>query len=122
MLFLKFQVVKLGRASEVAREAVAEGGNTVSDSLLEDYSLTPATIRGSQTPLRTPLTSAPASDRVLQEAQNILSLTNTPQSMRGKGQYATPTPVRDKLNINPEETFETQVCIKAVFFWGLQLG
>nr|XP_018905545.1 PREDICTED: cell division cycle 5-like protein [Bemisia tabaci] len=103
------QVVKLGRASEVAREAVAEGGNTVSDSLLEDYSLTPATIRGSQTPLRTPLTSAPASDRVLQEAQNILSLTNTPQSMRGKGQYATPTPVRDKLNINPEETFETQV-------------
>lgn len=143
------QVVKLGRASEVAREVAAESGITLSDSLLADYSLTPNL---SATP-RTPA----ATDRVLQEAQNVMALThvdtplkgglntplhnadftsvvptsnatptpntvlatpfrsqkndstpslfNTPGSVRslqGGSTLSTPTPVRDKLNINPE--------------------
>lgn len=55
------QVVKLGRASEAAREAVTEGGlQGASDTLLTDYSVTPA-IQG-----RTPRTPAPTTDRILQ--------------------------------------------------------
>lgn len=53
-------VVKLGRASEVAREAATEGGVGASDALLADYSITPGV--GAATP-RTP---APQTDRILQ--------------------------------------------------------
>lgn len=54
-------MVKLGRASEAAREAVTEGGvQGASDTLLADYSLTPS-VQG-----RTPRTPAPTTDRVLQ--------------------------------------------------------
>lgn len=55
------QVVKLGRASEAAREAATEGGvQGASDALLADYSVAP-NIAG-----RTPRTPAPTTDRVLQ--------------------------------------------------------
>lgn len=54
-------MVKLGRASEAAREAATEGGmQSGSDTLLADYSVTP-NITG-----RTPRTPAPSTDRVLQ--------------------------------------------------------
>ncbi|XP_050465844.1 cell division cycle 5-like protein [Cataglyphis hispanica] len=147
------QVVKLGRASEVAREVATESGITLSDSLLADYSLpTNAAV--------TPRTPA-ATDRILQEAQNVMALThvdtplkgglNTPlnnsdftgvvppsnvvatpntilttpfRSQRSDGtpmnSFNTPggasvrtqngvlatTPVRDKLNINPDENVD----------------
>lgn len=142
------QVVKLGRASEAAREAVTEGGvQGASDTLLADYSLTPS-IQG-----RTPRTPAPTTDRVLQEAQNMMALSHvdtplkgglntslhnadfsgitphkevistpntvlttpfsqrtlqdgrTPgfQTPRPGGMAGTPTPIRDKLSINPED-------------------
>ncbi|TGZ39011.1 Cell division cycle 5-related protein [Temnothorax longispinosus] len=147
------QVVKLGRASEVAREVATESGITLSDSLLADYSLP---TNASVTP-RTPA----ATDRILQEAQNVMALThvdtplkgglNTPlnnpdftgvvpptnviatpntilatpfRSQRSDGtpinSFNTPggasvrtqngvlaaTPVRDKLNINPDENVD----------------
>ncbi|XP_012276782.1 cell division cycle 5-like protein [Orussus abietinus] len=145
------QVVKLGRASEVAREVASESGVTLSDSLLADYSLTP---NAAVTP-RTPAVT----DRVLQEAQNVMALThvdtplkgglntplhnsdftsvtpvanavatpntvlatpfrsqrsdatpansfNTPASVRSQGGGIAPTPVRDKLSINPEDGLE----------------
>uniref|UniRef100_A0A224Z5D5 Pre-mRNA-splicing factor CDC5/CEF1 n=1 Tax=Rhipicephalus zambeziensis TaxID=60191 RepID=A0A224Z5D5_9ACAR len=147
------QVVKLGRASETAREAAQEAGHQASDTLLADYSLTPAT-----GPLRTPRAPALSRDTILQEAQNIMALTNvdtplkgglntplhetdlggpatpkkagaaqtpnslivtpfrtpsttdgmTPRGARTPGsmssqQQTSATPLRDKLNINPED-------------------
>ncbi|KAJ1521666.1 hypothetical protein ONE63_003312 [Megalurothrips usitatus] len=151
------QVVKLGRASEVAREVATESGTGhASDALLADYSITPAGAT------RTPRTPAPATDRILQEAQNMMALTHVDTPLKGgvnteitnsdfsgvtpsrdamatpntvlttpfrsaHGQEgsstpgfstpagfsqrtgavaaATPTPLRDKLNINPEDGF-----------------
>ncbi|XP_046435737.1 cell division cycle 5-like protein [Neodiprion virginianus] len=145
------QVVKLGRASEVAREVATESGVTLSDSLLADYSLTPSAAATPRTPA--------ATDRILQEAQNVMALThvdtplkgglntplhssdfssilpannvvatpntvlatpfrsqrtdgtptnsfNTPTSIRSQAGALVPTPVRDKLSINPEEGLE----------------
>lgn len=150
------QVVKLGRASEVAREVATESGIQMTDSLIADYSITPQVTN-------TPRTPAPQTDRILQEAQNMMALThvdtplkgglNTPlhnsdfsgvmpkadsvatpntvlatpfRSARSEGGATpgnfmtprsgamvpvgpnqlnsyTPTPIRDKLNINPED-------------------
>ncbi|XP_033608501.1 cell division cycle 5-like protein [Cryptotermes secundus] len=149
------QVVKMGRASEAAREVATEGGHQPSDTLLADYSLIPA--RGT----RTPHTPALTTDRILQEAQNTMALThvdtplkggfNTPlhssnfsgmtpqweivttpntvlatpfRSQRSDALHApagggfrtsnldgsrgdvAPTPIRDKLSINPEERLD----------------
>ncbi|XP_044012402.1 cell division cycle 5-like protein [Aphidius gifuensis] len=147
------QVVKFGRASEFAREYAAESGITLSDSLLADYSLTPNATATPRTPLVT--------DRVFQEAQNVMALThvdtplkgglntplynpnfgsvvplsnatptpntilatpfrvqkqndgtplsssfNTPGSVKNTPGILAPTPVRDKLNINPETSID----------------
>ncbi|XP_051173244.1 cell division cycle 5-like protein [Leptopilina boulardi] len=67
------QVVKLGRASEVAREIVSDGGAT--DSLLADYSLTPNTAVTPRTPA--------VQDRVLLEAQNVMALVNVDTPLKG---------------------------------------
>ncbi|XP_043248665.1 cell division cycle 5-like protein [Colletes gigas] len=69
------QVVKLGRASEVAREVATESGITLSDSLLADYSLP---TNAAATP-RTPA----AADRILQEAQNVMALTHVDTPLKG---------------------------------------
>lgn len=50
------QVVKLGRASEVAREVAAESGVETTDTLLNDYTVTPQAAA-------TPRTPAPQTDR-----------------------------------------------------------
>ena len=146
-------MVKLGKASEVAREVAAESGVESTDTLFSDYTMTPQAAA-------TPRTPAPQTDRILQEAQNVMALThvdtplkgglNTPlhnsdftgvlpqaltvatpntvlatpfRSTRSDGAntpgsvgFATPrsgapagnfTPsVRDKLNINPEESLD----------------
>ena len=78
------QIVKLGKASEAARENVAAGGEggdgstRASDALLADYAVTP-----SNASLRTPRTPMPQTDRVLQEAQNIMALTNVDTPLKG---------------------------------------
>lgn len=147
------QVVKLGRASEVAREVAAESGVETTDTLLNDYSITPQVAA-------TPRTPAPQSDRILQEAQNMMALTHVDTPLKGglntplhnpdfsgvmpqslavatpntvittpfrstrsdggatpsstfmtpksgavvpAGLQSTPTPIRDKLNINTED-------------------
>nr|SVE70296.1 EOG090X02CC [Daphnia similis]SVE70920.1 EOG090X02CC [Daphnia similis]SVE71551.1 EOG090X02CC [Daphnia similis] len=71
------QVVKLGRASEAAQDAARETGQRVSDTLLADYSLTQS---GG---LRTPRTPAPAMDKILQEAQNLMALTHVETPLMG---------------------------------------
>merc|ERR1712223_989255 len=149
------QIVKLGKASEAARESVTEDGAEAraSDTLLANYSVTPGTA------LRTPRTPMASQDNIMQAAQNIMALNNvdtplkggvntdlienggdysgatpnvkamqTPNTVltteyrtregqvgltpsqtpsgSGKAGLATPTPLRDKLAINPEEGFD----------------
>lgn len=55
------QVVKLGKASETAREAAEESGHKASEPLLADYSLTP----GGAGPLRTPKGPSLSRDTIL---------------------------------------------------------
>ncbi|XP_049776436.1 cell division cycle 5-like protein [Schistocerca cancellata] len=89
------QVVKLGRASETAREVATESGQQPSDALLADYSLTPAGAA------RTPRTPAPATDRVLQEAQNMMALTHVDTPL--KGGLNTPLHSSDFSGITPQK-------------------
>jgi len=71
-------IVKLGKASEAAREAVNAGGDEErpSDALLADYAVTPG--MAMRTP-RTPMVQ----DKILQEAQNIMALTNVDTPLKG---------------------------------------
>lgn len=70
-------VVKLGRASEAAQDAARESGNRVSDALLADYSIAQSAA------LRTPRTPAPTTDKILQEAQNLMALTHCDTPLAG---------------------------------------
>ena len=72
------QIVKLGKASEAARESVTDGDSQrPSDTLLADYAVTPGST------LRTPRTPMPQQDKVLMEAQNIMALTNVDTPLKG---------------------------------------
>lgn len=70
------QVVKLGRASEIAKEVASESGVETTDALLADYSITPQV-------QATPRTPAPVTDRILQEAQNMMALTHVDTPLKG---------------------------------------
>ncbi|XP_045447036.1 cell division cycle 5-like protein [Melitaea cinxia] len=70
------QVVKLGRASEAARESAGEAG-APTDALLASYALAPAPAAA----LRTP--HAPQRDRILMEAQNVMALTHVDTPLKG---------------------------------------
>ncbi|CAL8298442.1 unnamed protein product [Merluccius merluccius] len=74
------EVVKVGVASEVARQAAeeSESGNSASSALLSEYSLT----NNMGTGLRTPRTPA-AQDKIMQEAQNLMALTNIDTPLKG---------------------------------------
>ncbi|XP_028172870.1 cell division cycle 5-like protein [Ostrinia nubilalis] len=69
------QVVKLGRASEAARESAGEAG-APTDALLADYALTPAPAAAARTPLQ-------HQDRILMEAQNVMALTHVDTPLKG---------------------------------------
>ncbi|CAH2071633.1 unnamed protein product, partial [Iphiclides podalirius] len=68
------QVVKLGRASEAARESAGAAG-APTDALLATYALTPAPA----TALRTPAHQ----DRIMMEAQNVMALTHVDTPLKG---------------------------------------
>ncbi|GLG94841.1 Myb protein [Gryllus bimaculatus] len=103
------QVVKLGRASEAAREVATEGGQQASDALIADYSLTPAGAT------RTPRTPAPTTDRVLQEAQNMMALTHVDTPL--KGGLNTPLQSSDFSGITPQrEVVQTPNTVLATPF------
>jgi len=70
------QVVKLGRASEAAKEAASESGTKASQTLLSDYSVTNAS-----TVLRTPRTPAAATDKILQVSLVLFSNTTQLKSL-----------------------------------------
>ena len=72
------QIVKLGKASEAARDGVVDGESVrASDTLLQDYTVTPSSA------MRTPRTPMAAQDKILQEAQNIMALQNTDTPLKG---------------------------------------
>lgn len=73
------ELVKLGKASQSARDAVEEGGANASSSLLSDYNVTPHSAAASFRSTRTPAQQ----DTVLQEAQNIMALTNVDTPLKG---------------------------------------
>ncbi|KAK5620448.1 CDC5 cell division cycle 5-like protein [Crenichthys baileyi] len=91
------EVVKMGVASEVARQAAeeSEGGNLASSALLSEYSVT----NNMTTGLRTPRTPA-AQDRILQEAQNLMALTNIDTPL--KGGLNTPLHESDFSGVTPQ--------------------
>uniref|UniRef100_A0A3Q2D2A6 Cell division cycle 5-like protein n=1 Tax=Cyprinodon variegatus TaxID=28743 RepID=A0A3Q2D2A6_CYPVA len=91
------EVVKMGVASEVARQAAeeSEGGNSASSALLSEYSVTNNMTAG----LRTPRTPA-AQDRILQEAQNLMALTNIDTPL--KGGLNTPLHESDFSGVTPQ--------------------
>uniref|UniRef100_A0A8C9YX20 CDC5 cell division cycle 5-like (S. pombe) n=1 Tax=Sander lucioperca TaxID=283035 RepID=A0A8C9YX20_SANLU len=91
------EVVKLGVASEVARQAAeeSESGSSASSALLSEYSVTNAMSTG----LRTPRTPA-AQDRILQEAQNLMALTNIDTPL--KGGLNTPLHESDFSGVTPQ--------------------
>ncbi|GFO03517.1 cell division cycle 5-like protein [Plakobranchus ocellatus] len=66
------EVIKVGQANEYARQQVEDAGreDSASRGLLQDYNMTPGTVN-----LRTPRTPA-VQDTILQEAQNIMALSN----------------------------------------------
>jgi pre-mRNA-splicing factor CDC5/CEF1 len=86
--------VKLGRASEAAREVATEGGQQSSDTLLADYSL------ATPTAIQTPRTPAPQTDKILQEAQNIMALTHVDTPL--KGGLNTPLHESDFSGVTPQ--------------------
>ncbi|XP_065340447.1 cell division cycle 5-like protein [Cloeon dipterum] len=88
------QVVKLGRASEAAREVATESGQQASDALLADYTLT------TPTTMQTPRTPAPQTDKILQEAQNIMALTHVDTPL--KGGLNTPLTESDFSGVTPQ--------------------
>lgn len=70
------QVVKLGRASEIAKEVASESGIETTDALLADYSITPQVAATARTP-------APITDRIMLEAQAIMALTHVETPLKG---------------------------------------
>lgn len=71
-------VVKLGRASEIAKGMVSDSGIETTDHLLQDYSITPQNNNAST--IRTP---AYSTDRIMKEAQNIMILTHVDTPLKG---------------------------------------
>ena len=93
-------MVKLGKASEAAREAAEEGGNQASDTLLADYSVTSNSVN-----LRTPRMES-GKDKILQEAQNLMALTHVDTPL--KGGLNTPLHETDFHGVTPRtQTIQT---------------
>ncbi|CAG5131481.1 unnamed protein product, partial [Candidula unifasciata] len=88
------EVIKVGQANEYARQQAEEAGkeDSASRGLLQEYNVTPGHMR---TP-RTPATQ----DSILQEAQNIMALTNVDTPL--KGGLNTPLHDSDFSGVTPQ--------------------
>jgi len=84
-------VVKLSHASQVARQQAEETGGDASQTLLADYTVTPQ----SQS-IRTPKVTSGGRDTILQEAQNLMALTNVQTPLKG----GMNTPMTENLNFD----------------------
>lgn len=90
------EVVKIGQASEIARQTAEESGitNSASSTLLSEYN-----VANNSLALRTPKLPA-AQDRILQEAQNLMALTNVDTPL--KGGLNTPLHESDFSGVTPQ--------------------
>ncbi|KAK0064476.1 cell division cycle 5-like protein [Biomphalaria pfeifferi] len=90
------EVIKVGQANEYARQQVEESGreDSASKGLLQNYSVTPGGVN-----FRTPRTPA-VQDSILQEAQNIMALTNVDTPL--KGGLNTPLHDSDFSGVTPQ--------------------
>ena len=93
------EVVKVGQASEVARQTAEESGitNSASSTLLSEYNVTNNSIA-----LRTPRTPA-SQDRILQEAQNLMALTNVDTPLKGGLNPTTTLHESDFSGVSPQQ-------------------
>ncbi|XP_046915842.2 cell division cycle protein 21 [Dermatophagoides farinae] len=73
------QVVKLGRASEMAKDVAEETGNVASETLLADYTITSSAVNS----IRTPKTAALSRDNIMAETKNLLALQNVDTPLLG---------------------------------------
>lgn len=93
------EVIKVGQANEYARQQVEDSGreDSASKGLLQDYNLAPGNVGNVN--LRTPRTPA-TQDTILQEAQNIMALTNVDTPL--KGGLNTPLHESDFSGVTPQ--------------------
>lgn len=84
------QVVKLGRASELAKDLALEESGHASETLLADYSLNTDSVSS----LRTPKSSINSHDSILMEAQNLMALQNVETPLKGGANTPLNTPLR----------------------------
>ncbi|ODM92351.1 Cell division cycle 5-like protein [Orchesella cincta] len=71
-------LVKVGKAVEAAKDGAFESGTQASRTLLNDYAVT-----GGGSLLRTPRTPSSTTDRIMQEAQNVMALENLDTPLKG---------------------------------------
>uniref|UniRef100_A0A0B6ZFC9 Uncharacterized protein n=1 Tax=Arion vulgaris TaxID=1028688 RepID=A0A0B6ZFC9_9EUPU len=90
------EVIKVGQANEYARQQAEDAGreDSASKGLLQEYNATPGNLN-----LRTPRTPA-VQDSILQEAQNIMALTNVDTPL--KGGLNTPLHDSDFSGVTPQ--------------------
>ena len=101
------EVVKLGQASEYARQQVEESGTPFTGQLLENYTVTPDISK-----LRTPMLAS-NQDTVLTEAQNLMALTVVETPLKGglntplhESDFTSTTP-QHKIPQTPNTMFQT---------------
>ncbi|XP_045467049.1 cell division cycle 5-like protein [Harmonia axyridis] len=87
------QVVKLGRANELAKEVASETGNDTTDLLMNNYSMAP-------TAVATPRTPMSQNDKIMQEAQNLMALSHVDTPL--KGGLNTPLHETDFSSVMPQ--------------------
>lgn len=103
------EVVKVGLASESARQQAEESGSAhVTGQLIGDYQMTPDLSK-----LRTPMLP-PSQDTILTESQNIMALQMTDTPLKGglntplhQSDFAGATPVGNKPQATPNTMFQT---------------
>jgi pre-mRNA-splicing factor CDC5/CEF1 len=101
------EVVKLGQASEYARQQVEESGTPFTGQLLEDYTVTPDISK-----LRTPMLPS-NQDTILTEAQNLMALSVVETPLKGglntplhESDFSSATP-QHKIPQTPNTMFQT---------------
>lgn len=104
------QIVKVGRASESAKEAASETGTRASQTLLNDYAVTNPSIAA----LRTPRTPAPVTDKILQvisfklpssiKSAYVMLNVNFNFTIIGSSKYHGPLKCRNSIERRDEHT------------------
>lgn len=88
------QVVKLGKVTELAKEVASENGIESTETLVQDYSTASKMVATPRTPMA-------QTDKILQEAQNLMALSNVDTPL--KGGFNTPLHNSDFSSVLPQK-------------------